>query len=102
MPISPKSSTGKRAHAPRWWGVIIDFLPQLTISLLHPKVWTRELAERWIDSIPAKCPFERQLWYGNKLIMYIPPLCPFNPLSKQLYSIRLEAQTYLMSVSDRA
>jgi hypothetical protein len=29
------------------------------------------------------------------LVLYVPPLCPLNPLSSQLYEIRLQAQTYL-------
>lgn len=96
------SESGKRARAPRWWGIMVDLLPRLTIPALKPKTWTRELAEGWIDRIPSKCPFERQLWYGERLIMYVPPLCPFNPVSRQLYEIRIEAQAYLMAISDQA
>lgn len=89
------SSNGKKARAPRWWGSFAEWLPKIYISGLRPKEWTPELAYKWIDSIPSKCPFERQIWYENTLLLYIPPLCPLNPLSTQLYEIRLEAQTYL-------
>ncbi len=96
------SESGKKARGPRWWGVMTESLPKFNLPLLRPKTWTREKAEQWIDLIPAKCPFERQLWWRNVLVLYIPPLCGLNPLSRQLYEIRLEAQTYLMSISDKA
>ena len=81
---------------------MVDLLPKVSLPWIRPNTWTRELAEAWIDRIPSKCPFERQLWYGDRLIMYVPPLCPFNPVSRQLYGIRIEAQAYLMTISDKA
>ncbi len=90
------SSSGKRARAPRWWGELLGLVPQVTLPWLEPEQWTKELAEVWVKKIPPKCPFERQLWVGNRLVLYVPPLCPLNPLSKQLYQIRLKAQTYLL------
>jgi len=92
------SEGGKKARAPRWWGVMVENLPSVIIPALYPKTWSRELAEKWIELIPPKCPFERQVWWGEHLVLYIPPLCPLNPLSSQLYAIRLKAQTYLASL----
>jgi hypothetical protein len=48
-----------------------------------------------VERIPAKCPFEREVRVRGILVVYIPPLCPLNPFSTQLYRIRLEAQEYL-------
>lgn len=90
-----RSASGRRARPPKWWGRVLDLVPKIYIPALRPKVWTPELAERWVKSIPSKCPFERQVWWGDTLLLYVPPLCPLNPLSSQLYDIRLEAQTYL-------
>ena len=95
MPLSRTSRSGKKARAPRAWGKFAESLPKVYLPFLGPKSWTPSLAQKWIDSIPAKCPFERQLWWGDTLLLYVPPLCPLNPLSSQLYDIRLEAQTYL-------
>jgi hypothetical protein len=72
-----------------------DSLPKFSLPFLEPKVWNVELAQKWIKAIPSKCPFERQLWWRERLVLYIPPLCPLNPFSAQLYAIRLKAQTYL-------
>jgi hypothetical protein len=93
--LSTRSASGKKARAPRWWGVFSQNLPKFYAPGLTPKTWTPELARKWVESIPSKCPFERQLWWKDKLILYIPPLCPFNPLSTQLYAIRISAQQYL-------
>jgi len=96
--LTPISRTGRRARSPRWWGVFVENLPRIYLPALRPKTWTPELAQKWVDSIPSKCPFERQLWWGEVLLLYVPALCPLNPLSTQLYSIRLEAQTYLSAL----
>jgi hypothetical protein len=78
---------------------VTEALPKFSLPLLEPKEWTPELAQKWVDAIPSKCPFERQVWWGEHLVLYIPPLCPLNPFSGQLYSIRLKAQTYLISIN---
>lgn len=90
-----RSASGKKARAPKWWGKILDSMPRIHVPLLKPRAWTPELARKWIDLVPSKCPFERQIWLGDTLVLYVPPLCSLNPLSSQLYEIRLEAQTYL-------
>jgi len=96
-----RSASGKRARAPRWWTQFAEGLPKFSVSFLRPRRWNKELAEKWINAIPDKCPFERQVWVGDKLVMYVPPLCPLNPLSRQLYSIKLEAKTYLYDLEKR-
>jgi hypothetical protein len=96
--FSTRSKFGKSARAPGWWGRLISLVPQFSVPGLRPQTWTRELAEAWVKRIPAKCPFERQIWFGDKLVFYVPPLCPLNPTSAQLYQIRFEAQTYLASL----
>ena len=84
-----------RARPPLWWGRFTNSLPKFDIPWLEPKEWTVELAERWIKAVPSKCPFEREWRVRGVLVLYVPPLCPLNPISPQLYSIRLKAQTYL-------
>jgi len=87
-----------RTRPPRWWATFTGSLPKFNLPWLEPKEWTPELAKRWIASVPAKCPFEREVRVRGILIMYIPPLCPLNPLSTQLYRIRLQAQEYLANL----
>jgi hypothetical protein len=84
-----------RARAPQWWGHFTESLPQFSLPFLEPDVWTPELAQAWVDRIPAKCPFEQAAYWRGRLVLYIPPLCPLNPLSTQLYRIRIRAQEYL-------
>jgi hypothetical protein len=93
--ITSISSSGRKARPPKWWGKLVDTVPRLELPWLRPKTWTPELAQKWMRSIPSKCPFERQWWVGDRLVLFIPALCSLNPLSTQLYSLRLEAQTYL-------
>ena len=94
--ITTRSASGRRAKPPVWWTKIVSGLPRIEIPSLRPRTWTVELAQKWVDSIPPRCPFERQFWLGERLLLYIPPLCPLNPFSTQLYSIRIEAQQFLL------
>jgi hypothetical protein len=87
----------QRARAPQWWGHFAEALPKFSLPFLEPDVWTPELAQAWVDRIPAKCPFEQAAYWRGRLVLYIPPLCPLNPFSTQLYRIRIRAQEYLMS-----
>jgi len=98
MLMSSTSNEGKRARAPKWWNKAVQTLPKFSLPFLEPKVWTQELAQAWIDRIPAKCPFERAVWWRGRLVLYVPPLCPLNPISTQLYRIRLQAQEYLANL----
>lgn len=84
-----------RTRPPRWWGFFTSSLPKFSLPWLEPRQWTPKLAERWVRAIPAKCPFEREWRVRGVLVLYIPPLCPLNPFSTQLYRIRIEAQAYL-------
>jgi hypothetical protein len=98
--LTPTSKAGKKARPPKWWGRLVENLPRLYVPALYPSTWTEEKAKWWVEFIPSKCPFERQLWYGDRLVLYVPPLCPLNPLSSQLYEIRLQAQTFLYRQSN--
>lgn len=93
--ITTRSSSGIRAKSPTWWDKLVSAIPELHLPILEPKEWTPEIAEAWIKRVPPKCPFERQFWWGNTLIMFVPALCPLNPFSAQLYGLRLKALTYL-------
>ncbi|WP_414652783.1 Mo-dependent nitrogenase C-terminal domain-containing protein [Gloeocapsopsis dulcis] len=83
-------------------------LTTLPLSLLH-------IVQKWLNSIevcdpkvaqfickliPAHCPFERKIYFFNRLIIYIPPLCHFNPVYQQLISLRLRALSYLFEIEE--
>lgn len=77
---------------------------KLASTLLQP-------LRKWLDSfeihnskeakfiaktIPAQCPFERDvILFGHK-IAHIPPLCKLNPLYDQLVGLRFRALCYLV------
>ncbi|MBD2357889.1 Mo-dependent nitrogenase C-terminal domain-containing protein [Tolypothrix sp. FACHB-123] len=45
--------------------------------------------------IPASCPFEREIKFGDGTLVYIPPLCKLNPFYEQFVAIRFKALSYL-------
>ena len=87
----------KRVRSPAWWSKFTSLLPKFDLPGIEPEVWTVELAEKWVRSVPAKCQFERAVWWRGVLVVYIPALCPLNTISTQLYRIRIAAQAYLLS-----
>lgn len=72
-------------------------------SLLQPlKNWLDnfsidrlELAYSICKLIPAQCPFEREIYLGDRKLFHIPPLCQLNPLYEELVSLRFRALCYL-------
>ncbi|MBD2518814.1 nitrogenase [Nostoc sp. FACHB-973] len=61
-----------------------------------------ELAQLLCRIIPSTCPFERDINLFGHFIIYIPPLCKFNPLYNQLTELRFRAQCYLVQHQDNA
>ncbi len=45
--------------------------------------------------IPHSCPFERNITVLGQPLVYIPPLCKFNPFYNEFVSLRLRALTFL-------
>ena len=46
-------------------------------------------------SIPAQCPFERNIVIFGRKVGYIPPMCKLNPLYEELVCLRFRALCYL-------
>lgn len=59
------------------------------------KIEDYEFARLVCTIIPASCPFEREIKFRNRTILYIPPLCKLNPFYEQLVELRFRALTYL-------
>ncbi|NHC34728.1 Mo-dependent nitrogenase C-terminal domain-containing protein [Scytonema millei] len=61
-----------------------------TFEIAHPRV-----AKLIAKTIPAQCPFERDIILFGRKIGHIPPLCKLNPLYEQLVGLRFRALCYL-------
>ncbi len=61
-----------------------------TIEVHDPK-----LAHFFCKSIPARCPFERNIKFFGRQILHIPPLCKLNPFYEQVVSIRFKCLCFL-------
>lgn len=46
-------------------------------------------------TIPAQCPFERELRLFGRTLAHIPPLCKLNPLYEEVVALRFRALCYL-------
>jgi hypothetical protein len=50
----------------------------------------------WVcRSIPAQCPFERDIVLFGYHLLHIPPLCKLNPLYEEVVGLRFRALCYL-------
>ena len=44
----------------------------------------------WLaKTLPDSCPFEREIKFNDKVILYIPPLCKLNPLYEEVIEQKL-------------
>lgn len=84
-----KSKTGRKAHAPLWWAKLMLHYPQIHLPLLDQLYEKTSWFKQFIKNLPQKCPFERQIWYNDTLLLFVPALCPFNPLFSQLINLKL-------------
>jgi hypothetical protein len=55
-----------------------------------------KLAKLIAKSIPAQCPFERDIIVFGRKIGHIPPMCKLNPLYDELVGLRFRALCYLV------
>lgn len=72
-----------------------DILKPLRQWLDRVDVCTPDLARSLCKLIPAQCPFERELKFCGKTLLYIPPLCKLNPLYEEVVGLRFRAICYL-------
>lgn len=59
------------------------------------KINNRNIARLLCKSIPAHCPFEKEIKLFNYAVFHIPPLCKLNPLYEQIASLRFRCLSYL-------
>lgn len=76
-------------------------LPENTL-INYIKVWIDNLkinhpvvARLICQLIPAQCPFEREIYWFGKKILYIPPLCKLNPFYEEFVGLRFRGLCYL-------
>lgn len=65
------------------------------IEFHEPKV-----ARLLCKTIPARCPFAREVKLFNYTLFYIPPLCKLNPFYEQVVILRFKALSYLANECD--
>lgn len=88
--FSNKSKSGKKARDPGWWGDLFEYYyPDISLGIIDKLATTNPAVAKFIRGLPSKCPFERQLWLGDILVLHVPALCKFNPLFRQLMRIKV-------------
>lgn len=76
---------------------------KLTTTLLQPirkwldsfEIHNSKVAKLIAKTIPAQCPFERDIILFGHKVGHIPPMCKLNPLYDQLVGLRFRALCYL-------
>ena len=61
-----------------------------TLDISNP-----EIAKLVCTLIPARCPFEREIKFGDRTLLRIPPLCKINPFYDQLMTLRFKSLLFL-------
>ncbi len=73
-----------------------DILQPLKQWLDNLEVRNSRIAHQICKSIPAQCPFERDVTFWGQILFHIPPMCKLNPLYDQLVGLRFRALCYLV------
>lgn len=61
------------------------------------QVHSPRMARFLCRTIPAQCPFERDVVLLGRKVAHIPPLCKLNPFFEQLVGLRFRALCYLVN-----
>lgn len=72
-----------------------DLLQPIRQWLESIEIHNSKLAHFLCKSIPAQCPFERDVKLFGRKLFHIPPMCKLNPLYEQVVSLRFKALCYL-------
>jgi hypothetical protein len=72
-----------------------DILKPLRNWLEHLNVSSPQLAHKLCKTIPAQCPFERNVQLFGRVLFHIPPMCKLNPLYEEIVFLRFRAMSYL-------
>ena len=85
-------------YAAIWSNLIFfDWIRQWLSSI---EIQNPRTAKFLCKSIPARCPFEREIGLFGRKVFRIPPLCKLNPLYPQIVALRLKSLTYLAEQQD--
>lgn len=86
MKLTAKSASGKIAHCKKWRGIkqVNSLLAQKIVKALFGKIIAQAHGL-------TSCPFEKQLWYGETLVYYMPKLCTLNPFYDIILNVYFEA-----------
>jgi Mo-dependent nitrogenase C-terminus len=72
-----------------------DIFKPLRYWLENFNVANPQLAHKLCQSIPAQCPFEREIKLFGRKLFHIPPMCKLNPLYEEVVFLRFRAMCYL-------
>lgn len=72
-----------------------DLLEPIRRWLENMEIHNPKLAHLLCKSIPAQCPFERDVTLFGRKLFHIPPMCKLNPLYEQVVGLRFKALCYL-------
>lgn len=59
------------------------------------EIHNSNLARLFCLTIPARCPFEREIKLGDRILLRIPTLCKLNPFYEQIIGLRFKCLSYL-------
>jgi hypothetical protein len=90
---SIESGRHKQSFKPKF-----DLLQPLRNWLEEIEIQNRKLAKIIAKTIPAQCPFERDIVLFGHKVAHIPPMCKLNPLYDEVVGLRFRALCYLADV----
>lgn len=91
-PSASQQATRTRPFKPK---KAFDPLQPLRQWIDRIEIKDSELAHRICRTIPAQCPFERDVKLFGRTLFHIPPMCKLNPLYEEVVALRFRALCYL-------
>ncbi len=83
-----------------WKGLFISPFTYIKNKLESWEIKEKKVAQKIVIFIPSQCPFARDIYWGDRKILTIPPLCKINPFYEDLMMLRFKALCFLSEIGD--
>lgn len=88
------------SYAKLWDNLLISPFNYIKNKLESWEIKEKEVAQKIVALIPSQCPFAKDIYWCDRKVFTIPPLCKINPFYEDLMMLRFKALCFLSEIGE--